>query len=738
MYSAFTRLLNVSLTAGILAAVIIVVRLFLRKLPKKYFCILWAIVALRLVCPISISSSLSAYNLVKPKVDTSGQVAYFQYNEKSEKPQLLYDLPALVDDAASPDSMSVGTETSGVYLPTLMALWACGVAIMLSSAAVSYCSLKKTTAASVRYKRQIYLCDDIASPFILGIIRPRIYLPSGLDAAIREYVIEHERAHLQRHDHWWKPLGYVLLSVHWFNPVLWAAYIVLCRDIEGACDEEVVADMDRVQIAQYSQALLTCAVQKRTISACPVAFGETDVKGRIRNVLNYHRPAFWVTLVSIAACVITAVCFLTNPLAQSEPEEKVVVPGRYTYSGSTGNPYILELNEDGTFRYIEGDFIGYIGTGQWEFDGERVTLTDINLNPDRLTHFVIDGTSLIFDGESFDGDAPDMTDYIAPGNGAVFHLQEDGDSSVLDSLQAAIPFAPEDIRDLMSAQIHEKYGDFTVEDPDALRTLEWQLGYAEEITEPNCPFGTVLYLYRKDGTVGTIEPAEDSCSVFRANGKYYQIRDEEADLFAQMGVQQNFDRAEISYEGDHRIVTIRHYWWYREEGTPTVAVFDKSNRLICRENAYERMEFEFNEAGYCTGYRDYYVDENGNVHDTPDRVFTYVYDDGEFGFIRTVRDDAKDGQTVFEFDGGYEQEAVIQGALICLPEAAQESITNLTHPFVARVSPPYQDLLALESGFEPDESSLTRLGYLVGFRTRNDGFYFVHLDSQSRVLGIEK
>lgn len=313
MYEVFTKLLNMSLTASILVLVVIILRFALKKAPKKYLCILWALVALRLLLPFSISSSISAYNVLHQNTISGGQVEYFEYNGKTEKPQLTFEVPALVNDNYSPDSMTVGRKTSGVYMPTVVYIWAFGVILMLGYAVASYAGLRKEVKASIKKNGNIYVCDEINSPFILGVIRPRIFLPSGMSEEVSENVVAHEKAHIKRLDFIWKPLGFVLLSVYWFNPVMWVSYVLLCKDIEAACDEKVISQMDKEHIAAYSTALLACASKRRMITACPVAFGETDVKGRIKNVLNYKKPAFWVITVSVITCIIVGIFFLTNP-----------------------------------------------------------------------------------------------------------------------------------------------------------------------------------------------------------------------------------------------------------------------------------------------------------------------------------------------------------------------------------------------------------------------------------------
>ncbi len=385
MYEVFTKLLNMSLTASIPVLFIILLRFVLKKAPRKYICIMWAIVALRLICPISISSTFSAYNMLHQNTVSTGQVEYFEYNGKTEKPELTFEVPALVNSNYSPDSMTIGTKTSGVYMPTVVYIWMAGMFVMFAYATVSNYYLRREVKASIKKKDNLYVCDEIKSPFILGIICPRIYLPSGISEEVKENVIAHEKAHIKRLDHFWKPLGFLLLSVYWFNPLMWVAYIFLCKDIEAACDEKVISKMNKEDIASYSEALLSCAFQRRMITACPIAFGETDVKGRIRNVLNYKKPAFWIIFISLFACIVVAVCFLTNP------QKKEIVYGTYVKTDVTDDPMLywsgLTINEDGTFSFSPSMISSYIGTGTWETEGDYVIFSDIGMGDVRKEFF---------------------------------------------------------------------------------------------------------------------------------------------------------------------------------------------------------------------------------------------------------------------------------------------------------------------------------------------------------------
>ncbi len=309
MNESFVRLLNLSVAGGILVAVVILLRLFLRKAPKWMICLLWAIVAVRLVCPFSIPTRFSAYNLI----GEYGQTEYFQYNGKTEKPMIEVSL------SASAEESSLG-QAPAPDLSLAAKVWGCGFVGMLGYAVWSYLRLKKKVKASLLLRKRIFACDEVATPFILGIFRPRIYVPSSLEGVPLHYVVAHEKMHLRRLDHCWKPAGYLLLAIHWFNPLIWLGYILLCRDIELACDEAVIRDMDGKRRAAYSQTLLDCSLPRRSIAACPLAFGGVGVKERVKSVLHHKKPAIWLVLLAVVACIAVAVCFLTGPKTKNPYE----------------------------------------------------------------------------------------------------------------------------------------------------------------------------------------------------------------------------------------------------------------------------------------------------------------------------------------------------------------------------------------------------------------------------------
>ena len=311
MAAVFLKLLNLSISASWLVLAVLVLRLISKRSPKWVNVLLWGIVALRLVLPFSIESALSLI----PSAETVSPAAV----QFAPAPTITSGV-SIIDNAVNPSLSEhfAAVPTASVnplYVWTEIAgwVWLIGLGAMLLYALVSYLRLRRRVSVSLPIQDHIYLCDAISSPFILGVVKPRIYLPSGLDEVQRQNVLAHEQAHLARRDHWWKPLGFALLAVYWFNPVLWLAYTLLCRDIELACDERVIRTMDESAVKTYSTVLLACSMPRKAVITCPLAFGEVGVKERVKNALRYKKPAFWVVAASVAVCVVVAVCFLTNP-----------------------------------------------------------------------------------------------------------------------------------------------------------------------------------------------------------------------------------------------------------------------------------------------------------------------------------------------------------------------------------------------------------------------------------------
>ena len=311
MAAVFLKLLNLSISASWLVLAVLVLRLISKRSPKWVNVLLWGIVALRLVLPFSIESALS---LIPSAVTVSPAAVQFD-----PAPTITSGV-SVIDNAVNPSlsehfSAVPTASVNPLYVWTEIAgwVWLIGLGAMLLYALVSYLRLRRRVSVSLPVQDHIYLCDAISSPFILGVVKPHIYLPSDLDEVQRQNVLAHEQAHLARRDHWWKPLGFALLAVYWFNPVLWLAYTLLCRDIELACDERVIRTMDESAVKTYSTVLLACSMPRKAVITCPLAFGEVGVKERVRNALRYKKPAFWVVAASVTVCVVVAVCFLTDP-----------------------------------------------------------------------------------------------------------------------------------------------------------------------------------------------------------------------------------------------------------------------------------------------------------------------------------------------------------------------------------------------------------------------------------------
>ena len=311
MAAVFLKLLNLSISASWLVLAVLVLRLVSKRSPKWMNVLLWGMVALRLMLPFSIESALS---LIPSAETLSPEVVRFD-----PAPTITSGVE-FIDNAVNPslsESFAAAplASVNPLYVWTYLAgwVWLIGLGAMLLYALVSYLRLRRRVSVSLCVRENIYLCDAISSPFILGVVKPRIYLPSGLDEVQRQNVLSHERAHLTRRDHWWKPLGFALLAVYWFNPALWLAYTLLCRDIELACDERVIRTMDESAVKTYSTVLLACSMPRKAVITSPLAFGEVGVKERVKNALHYKKPAFWVVAASVTVCIVVAVCFLTNP-----------------------------------------------------------------------------------------------------------------------------------------------------------------------------------------------------------------------------------------------------------------------------------------------------------------------------------------------------------------------------------------------------------------------------------------
>ena len=354
----FAELLNISITASLVALVVILLRFFMKKASKWLACILWGMVGLKLILPFSIESPLSLIPNQEPLpvariYNTSALVSGDSYTSVVDSTSPMLD--AVAGTAIREAS---GEAVLKSNFSIIACFWLIGVAAMVIYSIISYHRINKKVRESAVFKENIWLCDCIETPFIMGLIKPRIFIPSDIGEADIDFVIAHEKAHIKRKDHWWKPLGFMLLTLHWFNPVLWISYILMCKDIESACDEKVIKDKGLEIKKAYSKALINCSMPKRMISACPIAFGETAVKSRIKSVLNYKKPALWLIIISLVICVAVGIAFLTNQPYNPDAELDKAV-----------SELILSETSDGYF--IVRDYAVTQGEGHILFGEER-------------------------------------------------------------------------------------------------------------------------------------------------------------------------------------------------------------------------------------------------------------------------------------------------------------------------------------------------------------------------------
>lgn len=369
----FIKLLNMSIAAGWFILAVVFLRAILKRAPKSIRRILWALVAVRLVLPYSPQSFLS---LIPSAEAVSPDILY------AETPEIhsgIYALNTFLNPAISKTlapAADTGAAPAQMIVSAASADWIAGMAALMLYGTVSYVRLRRRVADAVILRDNIWQSEKVPSPFVLGLFRPRIYLPPSMDEESLAHVVAHERTHISHSDHWIKPLGFLILTVYWFNPLIWLAYILLCRDIELACDEHVVKQMSADEKKAYSKALLACSVDRRAVAACPLAFGEVGVKQRIKNVLNYKKPTFWIIIAALASCVVAALCFLTNPKkAVQEPfgrsfRVEAVVYGNlrfsFTYTPDTAPRY--HITDDRVLMKKEAGDIVWVSLGRLRED----------------------------------------------------------------------------------------------------------------------------------------------------------------------------------------------------------------------------------------------------------------------------------------------------------------------------------------------------------------------------------
>ena len=321
MNELFLKIVNMSISASWLVLVVLILRFVLKKAPKWVNILLWGIVAIRLICPFSFESALSLIPSAEtfPEKVISGPSFDVQTG--------ITPVDNRINDYLGDryfEGVTVPANNGNNIMTILTIVCTIGILLLVAYTVISYWRLRRKVDTAVRYKDNIFQSENVKSPFVLGIIKPRIYLPFNMNGQDLEHVVAHEQAHIHRKDHWWKPFGFLLLTIHWFNPLVWLAYVLLCRDIELACDERVIKELGNEQRADYTQALVACSVNRRMIAACPLAFGEVGVKDRVKSVMNYKKPAFWGVVLAVIVCVFVAVCFLTNPVTKNNGTDGTV------------------------------------------------------------------------------------------------------------------------------------------------------------------------------------------------------------------------------------------------------------------------------------------------------------------------------------------------------------------------------------------------------------------------------
>ena len=341
MSELFLKIVNMSISASWVVIAVLTLRFCLKKAPKWVNVLLWGIVAARMVFPFSIESVLSLI----PSAETISPTVMMEQTPSVQTgvPALNHVINPVISGSFTP-APGASANPLQIWIPILTGIWLFGIAALFLYSAVSYWRLHRKVCEAVILRGNIYQSEKVCSPFVLGIIKPKIYLPYHMDSREMDHVIAHEQTHIRRKDHLWKPLGFLLLTIHWFNPLMWLSYILLCRDIELACDEKVIREMGNEHRADYTQTLVACSVNRRVIAACPLAFGEVGVKERVKSVMNYKKPAFWIVLASVIVCAVIAVCFLTNPIGfQFDVSANTIVSANHFDMRNADDPVSIEM-----------------------------------------------------------------------------------------------------------------------------------------------------------------------------------------------------------------------------------------------------------------------------------------------------------------------------------------------------------------------------------------------------------
>lgn len=572
----FSKVLNASIAVSWMILAVFLFRFLLKGAPRKIHVVLWGLVGLRLLMPFSIESDFSLI----PSAKTVPQEMHVMEGSPLQE-------PAYFDFVANPVFPThVTVEAGGTvdrvnsYMLLLNAIWIVGMLLLLSYTGVSYFRLKRRVREAVILRKNIYQSEEVASPFVLGIIKPKIYIPYHMGEEDMEHVIAHELAHIHRKDHWWKPLGFLLLTVHCFNPLMWLAYVLLCRDIELACDEKVIKKLDSERRADYLQTLVSCSVNRRSIAACPLAFGEVGVKERVKNVLNYKKPAFWIIGVAVIACTVVAVCFVTNPKSEKWDSDRLV--GTYFQNAPEKDPMLfassLRINEDGSFTYSPSIISSYMGVGTWEIDGDYVILTDSGMGDSRKEVFLFEKGHLYYVEEKSSANSvwqlEDKAEYIP---------ESEVDISMKEPVTDDLPerkedtFSPSDFRGIETKLFKEMSGEY------------WMLSGSGGWT-------TRFYLYGDGYFVGLYEDRDaDRISRCEFSGHLQEPSEVNEYTYLSQIEELVYDEpGKVTYEDGYTVTTTTPYGW---ENTPSLYIFVPGTAISSLSNieyqwlSAEREEF---------------------------------------------------------------------------------------------------------------------------------------------------
>lgn len=551
MSTVFLKVLNLSINATWLILVVLMLRFMFNKSPKWISCALWVIVAVRLTCPFSFES---VFSLLPSSEVIPSNIAIVQTPEINTGVTVINNAlnPIISKTSEVNEVASVNTIQVVIFIATV--IWVCGMIALLAYAVISYILLKKKVRGAVPFDEKILECDEIMTPFILGIIRPKIYIPTCVGEETLEMVLAHEKAHLKRFDHWWKPFGFLLLSVYWFNPICWIAYFILCRDIEAACDERVIRDKDKNFIVAYSQALLDLSVSGKFISACPVAFGENGVKMRIKGVLSYRKPKFWVISLAILCCIAVILCFLTTPITtfKKSPNE---IDRISVFDGRNGNGFEIENDEElkQIINYMNEMHMNRdkVSLGHMGY-GFRITLYS---SDKQVETFILNSENIVRKDPFFYNlqEKTGLYDYLdllcnqnttTEAEDADISEQKDVDNKSSDMVEPEQMFEivhyPDEIYDVVSIDvtlngnvIPSELGladgqtyHLRCEDPLIISQIVGTIWAGkEEKAQSKCPFDAMMSFGMRDGKWGYISLATDSCSMYMLDGICYSYSD---------------------------------------------------------------------------------------------------------------------------------------------------------------------------------------------------------------------